>query len=122
MATYKQPCIHCGEMIEGDSNACPKCASRSPFGHRCPSCLRNIARGDAACSGCGRTLTTTCPYCKGQTFAGNEKCDACGRSVMIVCENKRCKQFQFFENTKCTACGKAIKNAKTQIANMAKGK
>jgi len=115
VATYKQPCIHCGEMIERDSRLCPKCASISPFGHQCPSCLKSVERGHAVCSGCGRALTTVCPLCNGQTFVGSEKCDACGKSLMVCCENKRCEQLQFFENTKCTACGKPIKNAKKQL-------
>ena len=120
MATYKQPCIHCGEFIERDSRLCPKCGSRSPFGHGCPNCLKPIERGNAVCAGCGRTLTTVCPFCNGQTFAGSGKCDACGKSLMILCENKRCGELQFFENTKCTVCGKPIKKAKKQIAKMIK--
>ncbi|MDR2562116.1 MAG: zinc-ribbon domain-containing protein, partial [Holophagales bacterium] len=56
MATYKQPCVHCGEMIERDSRLCSKCGSRSPFGFQCPACFKPIARGNAVCSGCGRPL------------------------------------------------------------------
>ena len=121
MATYKQPCIHCGEMVERDSRLCPRCASRDPFGFHCPTCLKVIERGYALCPGCGRSLVAICPFCGAQTFAGSEKCDACGKLVMIRCENNRCGELQFFENTKCTACGKAIKKAKKQIENMKKG-
>ena len=115
MVTYKQPCIHCGEMVERDARLCPRCASHSPFGYQCPACLRPIERGDAVCSGCGRPLMTTCPYCGMGTFIGAEKCDQCGQSLMVVCENKRCENLQFFENTKCTVCGKPIKKAARQI-------
>ena len=118
MATYKQPCIHCGEMIGRDSRVCSRCTSRSPFGYHCPNCLKEIERGNLVCAGCGRSLITVCPFCGGQTFAGSERCDVCGRPVMILCENKRCGQVQFFENTKCTVCGKKIKKAQKQIENM----
>lgn len=115
MATYKIPCIHCGEMVERDAHNCPRCSSRSPFGYHCPACLKPIARGHAVCSGCGRLLTAVCPYCKGQTFVGSEKCDNCGQTLMIHCENKRCGERQFFENQKCTVCGKSIKKAMKQL-------
>jgi RNA polymerase subunit RPABC4/transcription elongation factor Spt4 len=108
MATYKQPCLHCGEFIERDSNLCPKCHSRSPFGYHCPSCFKPIQKGQAVCSGCGRSLYVTCPTCKAQTFAG-ERCEACGAGLMIHCTNPRCGELQFFENVKCTVCGKKIK-------------
>lgn len=122
LATYKQPCIHCSELIDRDDRYCPKCGSRSPFGYQCPSCLKPIERGNAICSGCGRKLTAVCPFCGGQTFAGTDKCDVCGKSVLICCENKRCGQLQFFENTKCTACGKPIKDAKKQLKQLSKEK
>ena len=115
MATFKQPCVKCGEMIERDSRYCPKCASRSPFGSQCPTCFRPIEQGDLICSGCGRSLTIACPFCGGQTYVANDKCDACGKLVMVRCENKLCNEFQFFENVKCTACGKPIKNAKKRL-------
>ena len=115
MAIYKQPCIQCGEFIERDSRLCPRCATRTPFGYHCPNCQREIERGYAVCSACGKPLMTTCPFCEQQTFIGSEKCDACGESLMIMCENKRCGLPQWFENTKCTCCGKAIKKAKQQI-------
>jgi len=118
MATYKQPCIHCGEMIERDSRYCAKCASSSPFGYHCPGCLKDIKRGDTVCSGCGRPLLTKCPFCGAPVFAGSERCGICSRSVMICCENKRCNQLQFFENTKCTVCGKSIKKAAKQLEQM----
>jgi len=118
LATYKQPCVHCGGMIERDSRLCSKCGSRSPFGFQCPTCFKPIVRGNAVCSGCGRPLVTTCPICGGQTFVGSDKCDACGKSLMIRCENQRCGELQFFENTKCTACGKVIKKADKQIKAM----
>jgi RNA polymerase subunit RPABC4/transcription elongation factor Spt4 len=108
MATYKQPCIHCGEFIERDARLCPKCASRSPFGYHCPTCMRPIEKGQAICSGCGRELYVTCPTCGERTFAG-ERCEKCGSGLMIICANPRCGELQFFENTKCTACGKKIK-------------
>lgn len=123
MATYKKPCMHCGEMIEGDCRTCAKCGSRSPFGYQCPNCLKPIERGSAMCSGCSRPLMTQCPFCGGATFAGSEKCDSCGKNILIPCENKRCREPQFFENAKCTACGKAIKPkyVKKQIEIMRTG-
>lgn len=123
MATFKKPCMHCGELIDGNNRICAKCGSRSPFGYQCPKCLKPIERGTVLCSGCGRQLMTQCPICGGATFAGSEKCDTCGRNIMIRCENKLCGEPQYFENTKCTVCGKEIKpkKAQKQIENMRKG-
>jgi RNA polymerase subunit RPABC4/transcription elongation factor Spt4 len=121
MASYNRQCVHCGEMIEPDSRLCRRCGSRSPFGYRCPNCLREIGRGDAVCPGCGRSLTAACPFCGGRVFAGGEKCGACGKMLMIRCENKRCGEEQFFENQKCTACGKAMAKAAKQIEDMKNG-
>jgi CRISPR/Cas system-associated protein Cas10 (large subunit of type III CRISPR-Cas system) len=111
MASYKQPCIHCGTYIEPDSRFCPSCQSQSPFGYLCPACLRPIQKGQSICSACGRPLFTACPVCGKQTFV-QEKCEQCGASLMIRCQNPRCGVLQFFENTKCTACGKKIKSIK----------
>ena len=108
MATYKMPCIHCGNMLERDARFCPKCGSGSPFGYACPNCLRNVEKGQALCAGCGRQLVIPCPHCGERTFA-SEKCEACDKGLMVRCENKRCGQLQFFQNTKCNACGKKIK-------------
>jgi predicted amidophosphoribosyltransferase len=120
MATYKQPCIHCGALIERDSRYCPSCASSSPFGYLCPTCLKPIKKSDVVCSSCGRPLMIPCPYCGSMTFVGEDKCGSCGKSLMIRCENRRCGQLQFFQNTKCTACGKPIKHSKEQIAKEAR--
>ncbi|MDR1796661.1 MAG: zinc ribbon domain-containing protein [Clostridiales Family XIII bacterium] len=110
MATYKQPCIHCGALVERDARFCPSCGSGSPFGYLCPACLRSVQKGsEAVCAGCGRPLYTTCPICGGRTFVAQERCEACGAYLMIRCPNKRCGVAQFFENGKCTACGKTIK-------------
>ena len=121
MATYKQPCVHCGEFIEGDSRFCAKCGSRTPFGFQCPYCLKEIERGNAVCSGCGKPLVVACPLCGGATFVGSERCDTCGRFLMIKCENKRCGEAQYFTRTSCSACGKTIKNAQEQITTMREG-
>ncbi len=107
MATYKQPCVHCGEFIDRDARLCPKCGSRSPFGHLCPTCLRPIEKSQLVCAGCGRPLRVFCPACKKQTFV-DERCEQCGAGLMIQCANRRCGALQFFENTKCTACGKKL--------------
>ena len=109
MATYKQPCLHCGEFIDRDSRLCPKCASRSPFGYLCPTCLRSIEKDEVVCAGCGRSLYVVCPSCLGRTFV-DERCEQCGAGLMIKCGNRRCGELQFFENTKCTACGKKLTN------------
>ncbi|NLM77499.1 MAG: hypothetical protein GX173_05345 [Ruminococcaceae bacterium] len=111
MAFYKQPCIHCGTLVERDARFCPACGSSSPFGYLCPSCLRPIEKNQMLCSGCGRPLYVPCPHCAQQTFV-DERCGHCGQSLMILCENKRCGVLQFFENSKCTACGKKIKHKK----------
>ena len=121
MASYKQPCLQCGEFIERDSQFCPKCSSSNPFAYQCPICLRPIERGNAVCSGCGKGLTTACFYCGQQTFIGIDRCESCGGILKIRCENKRCGKWQFFEVTRCTVCGKPIKKAAKQIENMKKG-
>ncbi len=108
MASYKQPCIHCGALLERDSGFCPSCGSHSPFGFACPSCLKPIVKGQALCSGCGRPLYVACPSCGGQTFVG-ESCEKCGKSLMVICKNRRCGHPQFFENNICTVCGKKLK-------------
>lgn len=121
MATYKQPCLHCGEYIERDSRFCTKCGSHSPFGYHCPHCLKEIERGNLVCPGCGEPLTAVCPICGGTTFVGSEKCDTCGRFLMIRCENARCNEPQYFLRTTCSACGKKIKHAQRQVEAMRKG-
>ncbi len=107
MATYKQPCVHCGTFIDGDVRVCPACLSKSPFGYSCPTCLKPIQKGVAICSGCGRPLYVNCPACGQLTFV-QERCEKCGSGMMVLCENKRCGVPQFFQNTKCTACGHKI--------------
>lgn len=109
MAFYKQPCMHCGQLIDSDSRLCTKCGSRSPFCYSCPTCLREVRKGDAVCPGCGRLLYIICPHCGGQTFV-QDTCEQCRQSLMVLCSNHRCMQPQFFQNIKCTACGKKLKN------------
>lgn len=121
MASYKQPCVHCGELIERDSRLCPKCGSRSPFGYQCPTCLKPIERGNAVCSGCGRALMRPCFHCGQMTFVGADKCDACGKPLLIRCENKRCNELQFFDVPKCTVCGTVFKKPEKQIDQLIKG-
>jgi len=120
MATYKQPCIHCSEMIERDSRVCAKCGSRSPFRFQCPNCLKEVVRGNMACSSCGKPLLTKCPYCEAQTFIGCDRCDVCKRSLMVKCGNKLCGELQYFSVDKCKICGKPIKDGKKQLAKVAK--
>ena len=108
MAFYKQPCIHCGTLLERDARFCPTCGNGSPFGYHCPACLHEILKGQMRCAGCGRPLYIPCPVCGKQTFV-QERCEACGASLMVQCPNKRCLQMQFFENMKCSACGKVLK-------------
>lgn len=108
MASYKQNCIHCGTLIDRDTQFCPGCGSMSPFGYRCPDCMKEIVKGQQLCSECGRPLYTVCPYCGGRTFV-MERCEVCQKSLMMPCPNKRCNALQFFENKKCTACGKIVK-------------
>ncbi|MDR2974722.1 MAG: hypothetical protein LBV00_08415 [Propionibacteriaceae bacterium] len=109
MATYKQPCLHCGEFVERDARLCPHCHSRSPFGYHCPTCLKPVNKDQAVCSGCARCLTVICPTCAAPTFA-DERCGECGSGLMVHCTNPRCGQLQFFDAQKCTACGKKIKH------------
>ena len=111
MASYKQPCMHCGQLIESDSRLCPICGRMSPFGYLCPECLRPIQPGQQLCSGCATPLYVACPHC-GQTTFVKENCDHCSGSLMIICENPRCGALQFFRNEKCTACGKKMKKKK----------
>jgi len=115
MATYKQPCIHCGSLIDREAIRCPKCASRMPFGCNCPYCLKSIERSDMVCSGCGRALTIFCPYCQRPTFIGSDRCEVCGQSLLVTCNNKRCGELQFYLIEKCTVCGKKIKAKLTKL-------
>jgi len=108
MASYKQPCAHCGTLVDRDVRFCPHCASASPFGYACPACLREVSKTQQVCAGCGRPLYISCPFCGEQTFV-QEKCERCGESLVVQCMNKRCGVMQFFQNAKCTACGKKIK-------------
>ena len=107
-ASYKQPCMHCGSLVDRDARFCPSCGSRSPFAYLCPACLRVVDKGQNVCAGCGRPLHITCPHCGGQTFV-TDVCEKCGKTLLVPCENKRCGEMQFFENIHCTACGKKIK-------------
>jgi len=108
MATYKKPCVHCQTLIEGYSNFCPVCGSRSPFGYVCPTCRTPISKEQMVCPGCGRPLRVICPYCGKVTFVG-DRCEHCAGTLLIKCPNRRCGDMQFFENEKCTACGKRLK-------------
>ena len=107
MATYKQPCVHCGAFIDRDVRLCPKCGSMSPFGYLCPSCNRPIEKGTPVCAGCGRPLYVPCPSCGQQTFV-QEKCEGCGAGLIFYCFIKRCGGLLFFQNTNCTLWVKKI--------------
>ncbi|HMM30827.1 MAG TPA: hypothetical protein PKB13_03500 [Clostridia bacterium] len=109
MASYKQPCLWCGTLIDRDSRFCPSCKSNSPFGYLCPNCLRPIDKHQSICSACGRALHVPCPACGRQTFV-QDKCEHCAATLMVRCQNLHCEALQYFENTKCTACGKKIKS------------
>ena len=108
MASYKQPCIHCGAYIERDSSLCTVCGSMQPFGYHCPACGRQIQKLQPVCGGCGRPLYVPCPTCGQRTFV-QERCEHCAAGLMVYCRNPRCGALQFFENRKCTACGKKMK-------------
>ncbi|MDO4565285.1 MAG: zinc ribbon domain-containing protein [Clostridia bacterium] len=107
MATYKKPCLHCGQLIDGAASFCPSCGSRSPFGYLCPKCKARIDKTQRACVSCGRLLYIECPHCKQPTFV-QDSCERCGKSLMKQCRNKRCLDMQFFENKTCTSCGKKL--------------
>ena len=109
MASYNQPCQHCGQLIESDVQVCPVCASGTPFSFNCPDCRRQVGYGQVLCSGCGRDLKVACPTCGQATFAADDKCSSCQTTLMALCPNRRCGQRQFFQNSKCTACGKKIR-------------
>ena len=108
MATFKQPCIHCGTFIDRDARLCGTCGSRSPFGYQCPSCLRAIRKDQALCEGCGRPLRVACPACGHPTFA-DSRCEKCGAGLLIACTNPKCGELQFFDAVNCSVCGKKIK-------------
>lgn len=107
MASYKQPCRFCGELLQSDARFCSKCGSDAPFADLCPDCLNKIDRGSVRCSSCGRPLYTVCPHCEKRTFVAST-CDACGKSLTKTCHNPLCRQEQFFENKVCTVCGKRL--------------
>lgn len=107
MASYKQPCIFCGALIDSDSRFCVKCGSRNPFAILCPTCLREVSKDDKICSGCGRPLVIPCPKCGENTFVF-DRCQNCGASLMVPCPNRRCGEMVFFQNTHCRACGKKL--------------
>lgn len=111
MASYKQPCQHCGNLIDSDARYCTFCFSRSPFGYQCPACFKRIEKGQRLCSSCGHPLYVACPHCGQETFV-DDRCDQCGQSLLFQCPNSLCGQMQFFMNTTCTACGKPIVNKK----------
>ena len=96
MAFYKKPCMHCGQLIDADSRFCTKCGSHSPFCYSCPTCLREIQKGDAVCPGCGRTLYIFCPHCGERTFV-QETCEKCAKSLMVPCSNARGLQLRVFQ-------------------------
>jgi len=108
MAFYKQPCMHCGLLVDRDARFCPGCGSDSPFSFHCPACLRETSGKDPVCAGCGRPLQIACPKCGEKTFAGS-LCQQCGGDLTVDCPNPRCGQRQFFQNKRCTACGKKLK-------------
>jgi len=108
VATYKQPCLHCGEWLDTAVRFCPRCGSHSPFGYVCPQCLKDVQKTWQVCPGCGRALYIACPHCGLRTFV-EDTCEACGLTLMVRCDNKRCGVVQFFENATCTACGRKIK-------------
>ena len=119
MATYKQPCMHCGSLVDRDARFCPTCGSSTPFGYHCPNCLRSVEKGQKVCSGCGRLLYITCPYCKEQTFV-QDVCERCEKNLTVKCDNKLCGSMQFFMNEKCTVCGKKIKIKDKQLREVMK--
>lgn len=108
MATYRQPCIHCGFFLHRFAQFCSSCGSGHPFGYLCPACHRSVVKGQAVCPECGSPCYVNCPFCGQRTFV-QEYCEQCSTSLMFFCANKRCGASQFFRNKKCTACGKALK-------------
>jgi len=108
VATYQQPCVHCGNFLDTAARFCPACGSPSPFGYACPRCLHAVAKQTRVCPGCGRALYIACPHCGGVTFV-QDTCEQCGVTLMVPCSNKRCGVWQFFQNATCTACGAKIK-------------
>ena len=103
----QRTCIHCGYLLPRDAQFCSGCGSRNPFIFSCPSCFREIKKGESFCQGCGRPLYIMCPKCMQNTFV-QDRCEICGESLLIQCPNKRCGAFQFFQSKKCTACGKVL--------------
>lgn len=108
MSSYKQTCKDCNSLIDRDVRFCPYCKSSSPFGYKCPNCLREVQKNHLVCMGCGLDLYIKCPNCSLKTFVG-DFCDHCSKSLMVQCKNKRCGVMQFYLNKNCTACGKKIK-------------
>jgi len=80
MASYKQPCIHCGNFIESDLRFCPFCGSSGPFGYNCPNCMRSVEKAYRLCPACGQMLYVNCPSCSNEAFIC-EKCAVCGTNL-----------------------------------------
>ncbi len=75
MASYKQTCIHCGNLIDRDSrfvHSVPAKALLVTFAQLAAS----YRKGTTTLFRCGRKLYILCPHCGQQTFAGDQ-CERC---------------------------------------------
>ena len=107
MPGYKHPCRYCQELIEKDSNFCPKCGRANPVGPpRCPKCRNPIQKEWKKCSNCGLSLEIVCPKC-GKTTFFDDYCSNCDARLTVTCS--KCKTEQPPIGDKCIKCGKSLK-------------
>jgi len=108
MPGYKQPCRHCGKLVDQESNLCPFCGKKNPIFLRCAQCKNPIQQGWKVCTNCGLNLEVKCPKC-GQLTIFTDFCDYCGAGFTVICSGKRCKTEQPFIYEKCIKCNKKLK-------------
>jgi predicted RNA-binding Zn-ribbon protein involved in translation (DUF1610 family) len=107
MPTYKHPCPHCGQYIQGDAQFCPFCGVQDPFtssNEECPSCGREIESTEMIrCPSCGFFLN--CPACEARVSGDGYTCESCG--IPLRCPG--CGESAQKNEKVCWFCGQQIR-------------